>query len=86
MPPDPTLIGDILPDLAVSLSLRKREARGERLDVENRIQYGVMENNLGRKAIWWPLSGPPSAPSVEQQVLEFESRDVVGQWSDYQAL
>ena len=79
MAPEPTLLRDILPGLAVSVSLLREDASHHHIIAADGPKFGVLENNLTRKGIWSTDGGRPApVPLAEQQVLEFETDDVVG--------
>ncbi len=79
MAPEPTLIGDLLPELAVSMSLLREDATHTRIVAQEGPRFGVLENNLTRKGIWSTDGGRASLAQLpHQEILEFETDDVVG--------
>ena len=73
----PIHIGELLPAVAMSLDLERAADRKIRVDSS---KYAVLENNLTRKGIWATDGGrrPKLTETVHQEVLTFETEDIVG--------
>ncbi|PZR94808.1 MAG: hypothetical protein DLM67_12025 [Candidatus Nephthysia bennettiae] len=73
----PIHIGELLPAVAMSLDLERAADRKIRVDSS---KYAVLENNLTRKGIWATDGGrrPKPTETVHQEVLTFETEDIVG--------
>jgi hypothetical protein len=73
----PVRIGELLPAVAMSLDLERAADRQIRVDSS---KYAVLENNLTRKGIWATDGGrrPKLTETVHQEVLTFETEDIVG--------
>ena len=73
----PVHIGELLPAVAMSLDLERAADRKIRVDSS---KYAVLENNLTRKGIWATDGGrrPKLTETVHQEVLTFETEDIVG--------